>query len=379
MRILRPNLKPVLRSVLRPGLALGVGLIAAVTVMPPLAHAGGGVGFTLTASLEGAGRPFDFGSKHKVLITLADIGEASLRDITLSVRDVGDADPEEPVACAGGSAGAARTRSLEPGQTLDCLSGITATPGRHTVTVTAQVFVPGEPHPRIRTRALDYFGLPAPAPRTQRHPPTSTNHPTTSTHHFTTSTNPPSLTGEAPVQIGDEAATVTPPLAQSLPPLVDPPSGFTDVVRSGATVVDPPTTSTGVALPVSVPADPPSGSGVMVPADPAVANLPIRLGGPGKSATVVADPPTGTGKLVPAGSAAADPSSSRAVLDPPILVVATFPPHAADRDRHRAADLPFAGTSAPELALLGVLGLILGAALVIAVRRRAGIPADPTE
>jgi hypothetical protein len=72
-------------------------LVAAFASVSP-AYGGGGVGFSLTANLEGEGHPFVVGSKHRVQITVADGGEASLRQISVRVREFASGDP------AGGSA-----------------------------------------------------------------------------------------------------------------------------------------------------------------------------------------------------------------------------------------------------------------------------------
>ncbi|WP_194922269.1 hypothetical protein, partial [Catenulispora rubra] len=142
-----------LRLLLAVGLSLAPTLAATAAGTTP-AFAGGGAGMTLTATMDGQDQRLLAGTKHMVHITLADTpGEADLRDITVSLKDL---DPRPlPVDCPGGRIG---HLSLEPGQSLQCTSLVTAAVGYRTLVARATAYVPGEGS-LVRTDPLHYDGF----------------------------------------------------------------------------------------------------------------------------------------------------------------------------------------------------------------------------
>ena len=122
---------------------------------------------TLTATMDGQDQRLLVGTRHTVHITLADTpGEADLRDITISLRDL---DPRPlPVTCPAGRNG---HLSLEPDQSLQCTARWSPR---------SRLPHPGGPRdrvrpqrgPLVRTTSLHYNGfLPPPPPRAPVHSP----------------------------------------------------------------------------------------------------------------------------------------------------------------------------------------------------------------
>lgn len=173
----------------RPALTLGAAALAVAAATLTPAFGGGGSGLTLTVSWDGEGRALPLGSQHRVLITLADVpGESSLRDFSVTLTsDPDPADPalrrllrtydaalaglgldDPPVLCTGPAPGdgriAPRDVALEPGQSVQCSTTVTALPGPHVLTMAASALVPGDPHPVARMRMLRYTGLMPPPP-----------------------------------------------------------------------------------------------------------------------------------------------------------------------------------------------------------------------
>ncbi|MEY9859354.1 hypothetical protein ABH935_004982 [Catenulispora sp. GAS73] len=147
-----------LRLLLAVGLSLAPALAATAAGTTP-AFAGGGAGMTLTATMDGQDQRLLVGTKHLVHITLADTpGEADLRDITISLKDL---DPRPlHVDCPDGQNG---HLSLEPGQSLECTSLVTAAVGFRTLVARATAYVPGEGG-LVRTDPLHYDGFMPPPP-----------------------------------------------------------------------------------------------------------------------------------------------------------------------------------------------------------------------
>ena len=147
-----------LRLLLAVGLSLAPTLAATAAGSMP-AFAGGGAGMTLTATMDGQDQRLLAGTKHLVHITLADTpGEADLRDITISLKDL---DPRPlRVDCPGGQNG---QLSLEPNQSLQCTSLVTAAVGYRTLVARATAYVPGEGG-LLRTDPLHYDGFMPPPP-----------------------------------------------------------------------------------------------------------------------------------------------------------------------------------------------------------------------
>jgi hypothetical protein len=153
-----------LRLLLAVGLSLAPTLAATAAGTTP-AFAGGGAGMTLTATMDGQDQRLLVGTKHTVYITLADTpGEADLRDITISLKDL---DPHPlPVTCPAGQNG---HLSLEPDQSLQCTSVVTAAIGYRTLVARATAYVPSE-GPLVRTAPLHYDGFMPPPPPPPRVP-----------------------------------------------------------------------------------------------------------------------------------------------------------------------------------------------------------------
>ncbi|MEZ0109225.1 hypothetical protein ABH920_003235 [Catenulispora sp. EB89] len=147
-----------LRLLLAVGLSLAPALAATAAGTTP-AFAGGGAGMTLTATMDGQDQRLLAGTKHMVHITLADTpGEADLRDITISLKDL---DPRPlRVDCPGGQNG---HLSLEPNQSLQCTSLVTAAVGYRTLVARASAYVPSEGG-LVRTDPLHYDGFMPPPP-----------------------------------------------------------------------------------------------------------------------------------------------------------------------------------------------------------------------
>lgn len=147
-----------LRLLLAVGLSLAPMLAATAAGTTP-AFAGGGAGMTLTATMDGQDQRLLAGTKHMVHITLADTpGEADLRDITISLKDL---DPRPlRVDCPGGQNG---HLSLEPNQSLECTSLVTAAVGYRTLVARATAYVPSEGS-LVRTDPLHYDGFMPPPP-----------------------------------------------------------------------------------------------------------------------------------------------------------------------------------------------------------------------
>ncbi|ACU75637.1 hypothetical protein Caci_6796 [Catenulispora acidiphila DSM 44928] len=149
-----------LRLLLAVGISLAPALAATAAGTTP-AFAGGGAGMTLTATMDGQDQRLLVGTRHTVHITLADTpGEADLRDITISLTDL---DPSPlPVVCPAGRNG---HLSLEPDQSLQCTSVVTAAVGFRTLVARATASVPSE-GTLVRTAPLHYNGfMPPPPPR----------------------------------------------------------------------------------------------------------------------------------------------------------------------------------------------------------------------
>jgi len=149
-------------------LAVGLGLaptLAATAAGTTPAFAGGGAGMTLTATMDGQDQRLLAGTRHTVYITLADTpGEADLRDITITLNDL---DPRPlPVICPSGRNG---HLSLEPDQSLQCTSVVTAAVGHHTLVARATAHVPSE-DTLVRTAPLHYDGFMPPPPPPPRLP-----------------------------------------------------------------------------------------------------------------------------------------------------------------------------------------------------------------
>ena len=153
-----------LRLLLAVGLSLAPTLAATAAGTTP-AFAGGGAGMTLTATMDGQDQRLLVGTRHTVHITLADTpGEADLRDITISLTDL---DPHPlPVACPSGQNG---HLSLEPDQSLECTSVVTAAVGHRTLVARATAHVPSE-GTLVRTAPLHYDGFMPPPPPPPRLP-----------------------------------------------------------------------------------------------------------------------------------------------------------------------------------------------------------------
>ena len=170
-------------------LAVGLSLAPTLAAATP-AFAGGGAGMTLTATMDGQDQRLLVGTRHTVHITLADTpGEADLRDITISLRDL---DPRPlPVTCPAGQNG---HLSLEPDQSLQCTALVTAAVGFHTLVARATANVPSE-GPLLRTTSLHYNGfLPPPPPRAPvSHPPLAPDPASGRPPHPPTFTPPPPL------------------------------------------------------------------------------------------------------------------------------------------------------------------------------------------
>ena len=147
-----------LRLLLAAGLSLAPALAAAAAGTTP-AFAGGGAGMTLTATMDGQDQRLLVGTKHTVHITVVDTpGEADLRDITISLSDL-DPDPL-PVTCPSGLNG---HLSLEPEESLECTSVITAGAGYRTLVAGATAHVPSD-GTLVRTASLHYIGFTPPPP-----------------------------------------------------------------------------------------------------------------------------------------------------------------------------------------------------------------------
>lgn len=153
-----------LRLLLAVGLSLAPTLAATAAGTTP-AFAGGGAGMTLTATMDGQDQRLLVGTRHTVHITLADTpGEADLRDITISLKDL---DPHPlPVTCPAGRNG---HLSLEPDQSLQCTSVVTAAVGYRTLVARATAYVPSEGI-LVRTDPLHYDGFMPPPPPPPRLP-----------------------------------------------------------------------------------------------------------------------------------------------------------------------------------------------------------------
>ena len=149
-------------------LAVGLGLaptLAATAAGTTPAFAGGGAGMTLTATMDGQDQRLLVGTRHTVHITLADTpGEADLRNITISLKDL---DPHPlPVTCPSGQNG---HLSLEPDESLQCTSVVTAAVGYRTLVARATAYVPSE-GTLVRTAPLHYDGFMPPPPPPPRLP-----------------------------------------------------------------------------------------------------------------------------------------------------------------------------------------------------------------
>jgi hypothetical protein len=150
--------------------ALGILLAPLSMAWPAPAHAGGGFGLTVTASMEGQDQNLLVGTLHKVSITVSDTpGEASLRQIRVAVTDL---DPTDfPVLCDAGTNG---SMSLEPDQSLHCTTELRAEAGYRTIGASVVADVPGQPTSLARQVPLHYTGVmppPPPAPRVVVMPP----------------------------------------------------------------------------------------------------------------------------------------------------------------------------------------------------------------
>lgn len=141
--------------------ALSALVLAPLCLGPvPTASAGGGFGITVTATMDGQGQRLLAGTVHTVHVTVLDVpGEASLRDITVSVVDP---DPTTfPVVCDKGTDG---HLSLEPMRALHCTAEVTALDGPRSVVASATARVPGIPGQLRGSATLTYVGFTPPAP-----------------------------------------------------------------------------------------------------------------------------------------------------------------------------------------------------------------------